>query len=813
MAFGAAVPLTTSLKHAKVGVPYIQPIEFRNTDSANSCLNHRWLLLPPEIPPDNMLGFSCDLGYITDPGKPRPPYPATVDFGFDGWVPTRSGVFPLRILITNNLKTYSATFDFTLTVDPGDPPPPAPLRITAAPSATASYGVSYTSLVRAEGGTGNNRTWKVSAGSLPPGLALTLPDVYIPPPGGQIHGCPSAAGQYTFSVTVAESAPAAADTKTFSIAVQNGPGFGIQTVALPHGSEGMVYPDFQLTATPGCLKSAALSLTWSAAAGTLPDGMALTPSGILRETPKKRGIYAVKVTATDAKSGDATAQLAVTIDPPPGPMTISLVDPVPLGYGTSLLMGSHVSTDPTVTANPAGRLVHAISADGFSQLVVKIPTEKPGQTVLVEILDEGGAKATLSKWYGGLALPRDLSNASSPLEKVKQSVQAVSAAVNNQAFAFAVYVAPPDFDRATPEQARERSITVRVTSQAGDGTTYENKSVQIVRPPVLLVHGLNSEPSAWDQVDLVLSSDYWTFRADYSQPVTVASTVPSNAGSTVKGSSLGLHYNAPLVLTQLKSYLQAFRAGKSPLAIPVAAVQMDVVAHSMGGLVTRMMTYEKDYYAPETLNGGFVHKLITVGTPHLGSPFAAEMVKSTNWCPRLLNNIFAGDYFVTYAITPSGQTIDGAMQDLHEVEPGNFTGNPALQTIHTERTGVPPLRTAMIAGVMTPQQLAGLGLDSPLSVATLIKGYCVGSSLAHFLTPATFPGLMGPESDGLVTRTSAFDGLPRTELFPAVHSEYTALLGFGRPDLIEPSSQVPKRIDELLRVPASSPLYVSLPHQ
>jgi triacylglycerol esterase/lipase EstA (alpha/beta hydrolase family) len=51
----------------------------------------------------------------------------------------------------------------------------------------------------------------------------------------------------------------------------------------------------------------------------------------------------------------------------------------------------------------------------------------------------------------------------------------------------------------------------------------------------------------------------------------------------------------------------------------VAAVQADVVAHSMGGDVARTMPTLATFTGQSTYGLGPVHKLITIGTPHRGN--------------------------------------------------------------------------------------------------------------------------------------------------------------------------------------------------
>jgi triacylglycerol esterase/lipase EstA (alpha/beta hydrolase family) len=57
----------------------------------------------------------------------------------------------------------------------------------------------------------------------------------------------------------------------------------------------------------------------------------------------------------------------------------------------------------------------------------------------------------------------------------------------------------------------------------------------------------------------------------------------------------------------------------------MAARTVDVVAHSMGGLVARYYLSDSGYSENPALSINPVHKLITIGTPHSGSDLATTL--------------------------------------------------------------------------------------------------------------------------------------------------------------------------------------------
>jgi hypothetical protein len=54
----------------------------------------------------------------------------------------------------------------------------------------------------------------------------------------------------------------------------------------------------------------------------------------------------------------------------------------------------------------------------------------------------------------------------------------------------------------------------------------------------------------------------------------------------------------------------------------IAASQVDIVAHSMGGLMARGFVQQLDYKRKENYTKGSIHRLITIGTPHFGGPLS-----------------------------------------------------------------------------------------------------------------------------------------------------------------------------------------------
>ena len=257
--------------------------------------------------------------------------------------------------------------------------------------------------------------------------------------------------------------------------------------------------------------------------------------------------------------------------------------------------------------------------------------------------------------------------------------------------------------------------------------------------------------------------------------------------TAIEANSLGFAYNAPSVLAQINNFIANYRTSAN-----VAAVKADIVAHSMGGDVSRTMFLLPNFLSNPTFptfGAGPINKLITIATPHLGTPVAADLLASNNACVR---NVLASDQdYALASITFSGQTADGAVGDLE----GNGFGSslsPALANLKSTQ----PFKTAYIAGIATSTNLNGLSCI--FCTAEVVRVLCSSNPLAKDLTATKWTTIYGQSNDTIVPLDSALNNLTGLQFSGVIHTAALETLDFKGPSVLDPASNISNEVITLL---------------
>lgn len=372
--------------------------------------------------------------------------------------------------------------------------------------------------------------------------------------------------------------------------------------------------------------------------------------------------------------------------------------------------------------------------------------------------------------------------------------------------AFAVYRAPSNFSRGTPtndDNIDQRTVSFQANLPDGTAITCP---LTILRPPIMLVHGIWGSRRDWRSFTPLIndtSRKFYVGYADYNVDLHggVTASVPGYTPEVlrdIRGNALGFDYAAPRVLDQIRQHIEDFRRDKQ-----AAATQVDVIAHSMGGDISRTLINLPRYTGSRSFGAGYIHKVITIGTPHQGSQLAQQLIQG-NVCVR---NILAtiGHNVTLFSATVPGYTPANPCTDLSG-NSGTCGGAADLQpnssAINRIQNGSGPLvPTAMIGATTTDANLASLECTCLFNSSNIfacarcpsgyIRGKCGQTDpLAQALTHQNWQTVFnGEANDGIVGISSQIMGPGGTAPFSGlIHSPGTAKLGFTGPSELDPAT-------------------------
>jgi len=501
--------------------------------------------------------------------------------------------------------------------------------------------------------------------------------------------------------------------------------------------------------------------------------------------------------------------------------SVQLIDPVP-----DLASVNGVRSESQLqNLRTRGRVVSGVAADGVTQVVVKIQTNSPGHQFTVTLLNDQGITSSAASEDGAIGNPGDTSFSLSTKTVTSGGLDGLGLA-----YAFAVYRAPLDFARPissttfktgtcngssrTDDLLECRALFIQVQDITAH-TSPMMYELTVIRPPVTMIHGIWDSASAWDNffplVTSANSSDlrFSLIRISYDDIIgnlITASDPPyaQNLLVRAQNNSLGFNWNASNILSVIKNRISDFKNGNNAVGIPVAAVQSDIVAHSMGGVIARTIALQAGFLN-DNLNSsfgqGYIHKLITIDSPHRGSPWATQLLapQEAGGC---LQHLFAKERKFTFnTVTITGGTVNGAVGDLVD--------NPTSGALQAVANNSPhPLPTSTIVGVYT----AWSDLDSPTNFhAIYLRNRCPSDPLAQSFTAAGWQQIFNnAPNDGVVTEDSQLNSLvpsPGSQFFGYAHSLGTERLGFSGPSVMD-SGSVPSQVIFLLnRLPTNTVYY------
>jgi len=371
--------------------------------------------------------------------------------------------------------------------------------------------------------------------------------------------------------------------------------------------------------------------------------VAVIPASLL--TDAKQHSIVVK---TPSPGGGQSS--AVTFNVTSGSLpSIEIVDPMCGSNGTcegrDLVYsgsGEVFPVDDTSRLLDLGVKRSSVSCDGTTLLVLRLRAAQPATFALLRNgrpLSDASLGSLLQR-NGGSAAPK---------------IVVTPENTGKGSYLLLLYRAPAQFTGVDAHTPAVVTITATFASSAPISTT-----LTLVPRPLVLIHGLWSDPTAWEKFATYLSGAGFRIcgncRADYSS---ADSATPSF--DPMKSSA-----SIDALITAIAAARQADRDQG------IATTQVDVIGHSMGGVISRALTVYglKPYRDKTNYKRGSICRLITIGTPHRGTPLATWLInhKDSKFCAKTILGVCVYHATISDALKSLNKPIGAAVTDL---EPGS----------------------------------------------------------------------------------------------------------------------------------------------
>jgi hypothetical protein len=300
-------------------------------------------------------------------------------------------------------------------------------------------------------------------------------------------------------------------------------------------------------------------------------------------------------------------------------VSVLLFDPIPgLAFGD----GSEfqLSTNPELLSTN-GTPVNGGEADGVTQVVVMVANLSAGQQITLSVINDQMNPSTSAPDDGGLGNLNSGTYTASSLPLTAQQVDSTY-------MAFAVYQPPIDFVRSDAgggEDYGKFSRPIQLQVQDASGKAITTQTVIIFRPPILTVHGIWEDKTAFSAD--ISNIEHSGLGGGIQQLFTCEADYNSNT-ATMSDAAADVLAQASLCLDDFKTNNPNNSGHRA------AAGQVDVITHGSAGLAAlEASAYPSaSFQTTETYGKGYFHKLITLEAPYFGSIFAQQMQKASRTC-------------------------------------------------------------------------------------------------------------------------------------------------------------------------------------
>ena len=399
-----------------------------------------------------------------------------------------------------------------------------------------------------------------------------------------------------------------------------------------------------------------------------------------------------------------------------------------LGYSVELLSSDGLAK------------MKGVAADGESQLKIrfKYAGEKPDIEKIGFVLENDNSWTDAEIGF---------------LEKDNQKGQILEFPVTPSLFTFKdgisyfdlIYTAPSNFHEGQifgDASKIQVKLTTKITFPDSGNDQREN-SIEIIRPPLMMVHGYTGDYTTYNKMASHFQNtkyEWWQcYSIDYSGSNTVS-----------------FAQNQGVIPANIDRLLQTYKIMR------YEASKVDVVAHSMGGLLARQ--YLQNGYRND------INKLITLNTPHSGSQGANLLMQIyQNYDINFLNVIAHGLFL---SGSEKWEKYDDKKREIYLQKANLILNGGSVADLCVDSKAIKNLRTNESTGAKVPthaiyttSEFAPLIIKeapSPLNLIIFAE-YFTSSKVNSTITSVnTFlANLYGGKSDLVVAKSSQIGGLDR----------------------------------------------------
>ncbi len=463
------------------------------------------------------------------------------------------------------------------------------------------------------------------------------------------------------------------------------------------------------------------------------------------------GAYIIRITDLDNTSDNNTSG-SFTVIPQGGG-----------GFTHSLEWDKSILPLPTNMPNPIG-----LAADGTSRILIKLSKDaantKAVKNIHASILDPKGINNSRTDTLGKIKPARITAVYNNEANNANTTVcdTVFTSPSNNPDFSFWL-VAPDDFTQTANSIASERVIKVAFAVTYSDNTTNNItvNDIKIVRPPLMMVHGLNGSSESFAKAQFDIGNG------------------PTNFKNVINNRTIWKYGNLPNLINYEsfdRNAVELLGRGSNSIRSLIdamrnngyAANRVDYVCHSMGGSMARTVInkYPSHYFSSKNYYKGFINKLITLNTPHNGSPIADLVVDLT---PN------SGWYWPAYQPNKTGMFV----QRTSNILGSHYVPSPAMLDLRAVNGGVrfnvTNVKNHMIGGDIDRYNVPDAFLIAALNGNNLTKGLLTLFGLMIPSATSTSDDIINSTNNYISLRYGYPNYLSNSDLVVPVSSQFPNL--------------------------------------